>query len=216
MTATLTTTSPTTAPPSTSTDTDTQHTRGTTLGLGSRTPTRRRRTRKPQPRTDTSRPPLGSPPALQPWVAVDRRLVLVDIENLVGGSGASALRVAQALARLRIVIDGTDADIWHVACGRRLLSTAMSVLPQPVLLGTGIDGADQRLLERMHPQLVAGHYASVALASADTAAFAGAVTMLAEAGVPTDLYIGAGHLGHALARVARSITDIGPLLLDAA
>jgi len=210
MTATLTTTD------TTLTGTAAQPTRGTALGLGSRTPTRRRRAGTPQPRTDTSRPPVGAPPALQPWVAIDRRLVLVDIENLVGGSGASADRVAQALRALHIAIGGTDADIWRVACGRRLLATAMSVLPQPVLLGAGIDGADQRLLEQMHPHVVAGHYASVALASADTAAFAGAVESLAAAGVPTDLYIGAGHLGHALARVARSITDIGALKRHAA
>ena len=151
-----------------------------------------------------------------PWAATDRRLVLVDIENIVGGSDATADDVRWALDALRGAIGLTGNDIWRVACGRRLLTRATGALPQPVLLGIGPDGADLKLLEQMHPDLVVGQFRSVALASADARAFTGAVATLARAGVPTDLYIGAGHLGHALAGVARNITDIGSLRQRAA
>jgi len=216
MTATITSTSTSTSTnPSTatSTSTGTGQASGTVGQLGrtgSRTPARRRRTGRPQPRTDTSRPPAGAPPALESWVKTDRRLVLIDIENIVGGSEATAAEVAEALEALRDTIGTGEHDVWLIACGPSLLATAMSVLPKNVLMGRGIDGADLRLVEHMDPAAVAGRFRSVALASADTQAFRAAVALLAEAGVPTDLYIGAGHLGHALARIARSITEVRP------
>lgn len=146
----------------------------------------------------------------------NRRLVLVDIENLVGGSGATAAEVERALAHLRHAVGSCADDVWVVACGPTLLATATHVFRSRVLLGRGVNGADDQLVQYMHPEHVVGRYTSVALASADAKAFAAPVERLAGAGVPTDLYIGSGYLGHALAATARSINSIRTRVVNAA
>ncbi|CAB4889882.1 unannotated protein [freshwater metagenome] len=145
--------------------------------------------------------------ALKPWVPVGRRLVLVDIENLVGGSCSTTTDVANAFGRLRVAIAPSHHDVWAVACGPSLLAAATSAFPTRVLLGRGKDGADHQLLACLAPHDVVGCYASIALVSGDAAAFAEPVQELAVRGVPTDVYIGAGHIGAALYLAARSVTS---------
>jgi hypothetical protein len=149
-------------------------------------------------------------PTLRTWVPLGRRLVLVDIENLVGGSGITAASVSNALDSLRTAIGQSDHDVWTTACGPTLLSTAMSVFSTGVLLGWGENGADNRLLEFLEPDVVVGRYSSVVLASGDSAAFAAPVRELAALGVPTDVYLGAGYIGADLYRAARSVIATGP------
>ncbi len=135
----------------------------------------------------------------------NRRLVLVDIENLVGPH-RSTPQVKQVFDSLAHTLGDTSRDTVVTATGRKLLTQATAAFPSRVVIGHGIDGADLRLLEEMIPQRVAGRYTSVVLASGDTAAFAPAVAGLNAVGVPTDVVLGAGRAGSALRRLARSVT----------
>ena len=145
---------------------------------------------------------------LLPWVPSGRRLILVDIENVVGGSLARVETVAAALADVRAAVSATLHDVWIVACGPRLLAGAASAFTSRVLLGAGVDGADRRLVECLHPDSVVGRYASVVLVSGDAAAFAQPVSTLASGDIPTDVYVGSGHVGAELYRAARSVTSL--------
>jgi hypothetical protein len=139
----------------------------------------------------------------------DRRLVLIDIENLVGPSHRSTHQVQRVFHRLYNTLGDTTGDTVVTATGRKLLREATAAFPTRVVIGHGIDGADLRLLEEMVPDRVAGRYRSVVLASGDTAAFAPAVAGLNAVGVPTDVVLGAGRAGAALHRLARSVTALG-------
>jgi hypothetical protein len=141
-------------------------------------------------------------------VPAGRRLVIVDIENVVGGSNAQSSLVAAAMRLVDRLVGRTDRDVRYVACGVQLFATANDVLPSGTLLGRGIDGADNRLLEVLDPAAVAGRFDSVALVSGDGRAFADVVEALRLAGVPTDVYGPAGHTSVRLGRAARSVTPI--------
>ena len=137
-----------------------------------------------------------------------RRLVVVDIENAVGGADASADDVRHALAVIHDMVGHGEGDVWVVGCGPTLLTTAMGVLPRSVLLGRGIDGADNRLLEHLSPERVVGSFSSVVLVSGDGRAFTQPVTVLRRAGVPTDLIVGKGGLGGMLRGAARQVVSL--------
>ena len=153
---------------------------------------------------------------LDAWVPAQRRLVLVDIENFIGGSAASAPEVVDALAVIRHGIGTNPNDVWVTACGPRLLACAIGAFPTRVLLGRGIDGADRQLTELLSPDAVVGRYATVALVSGDARAFTAPVRTLASHGVPTDVYLGAGLIGADLYRAARSATSLDRGLAAAA
>jgi hypothetical protein len=140
-----------------------------------------------------------------------RRLVLVDIENLVGPHNRSVHAVKATFTRLAHTLGDTALDTVVIATGRKLLSEATGAFPTRVVIGHGIDGADLRLLEEMIPSRVAGRFNSVVLASGDTVAFAPAVAGLNAVGVPTDVVLGAGRAGSALRRLARSVTSLHDL-----
>lgn len=151
------------------------------------------------------------------WVPAGRRLVVVDIENVVGGSQAGSAMVATALRFVDDIVGRTGDDVRYVACGVALLATANDVLPGGTLVGRGIDGADKRLLELLDPASVVGRFDAVALVSGDGKAFADAVEALRAAGVPTDLYGPVGQTSGRLQRAARSVTplDTGTFALAA-
>lgn len=136
-----------------------------------------------------------------------RRLILVDLENLLGGSAAGASQVRDILHRLREAVGVTERDVMKIACGPRLLTSAMTALGNGVLLGRGVDGADRRLVDVLESEPT-GRFASVVLASGDAAAFAEPIRRLAERGTPTDVWVGRGHLGSALRLIARSVTHL--------
>lgn len=142
------------------------------------------------------------------WVPAGRRLVIVDIENVVGGSNAHSSLVDAAMRLVDRLVGRTEHDVRYVACGVQLFATANDVLPSGTLLGRGIDGADNRLLELLDPAAVVGRYDAVALVSGDGRAFADVVEALRLAGVPTDLYGPEGHTSARLRRSARSVTPI--------
>jgi hypothetical protein len=154
----------------------------------------------------------GTSGTLDTWVPAGRRLVIVDLENLVGGSAASLETVREALAALDVAIGRDTHDVRVVASGSTLLTTAMSLLASTrVSLGRGVDGADRRLLDELDPARVVGRYDSVVLVSADGAAFADRVTVLSRLGVPTDVVVGAGACSRRLAAAARTVRSVyGP------
>lgn len=163
-------------------------------------------------RTSPGRVLRGTSGSLDTWVPAGRRLVLVDLENLVGGSAATLETVREALAALDTAVGRTAHDVRVVATGSTLLSTAMTLISSTrVSLGRGIDGADRRLLDDLEPGRVVGRFDSVVLVSADGAAFADRVGELARLGVPTDVVIGAGACSRRLAAAARSVRSVfGP------
>lgn len=142
-------------------------------------------------------------------MTITSRLVLVDIENLVGPYHRTTSAVRTVFDRLHEHLGDTRRDTVVTATGRKLLSEATGAFPTRVVIGHGVDGADLRLLDEMIPRRVAGRYTSVVLASGDTAAFAPAVAGLSAVGVPTDVVLGAGKAGYALRRVARSVSSLG-------
>lgn len=142
------------------------------------------------------------------WVPAGRRLVLVDIENVIGGSDADSALVGAALRLVDATVGRSSNDVRYVACGSNLLTNACDALPDGTLLGRGIDGADLRLLELLDPAAVIGRFDSIALVSGDGRAFADRIEALRDAGVPTDLYGPLGHTSQRLSRIARSVTAI--------
>lgn len=138
----------------------------------------------------------------------DRRLVLVDIENVIGGSERTADQVAGGLRSVRTTVGERNCDVWVVGCGVHLVGVATSVLPTRVALGRGLDGADRALLGYLELDEVIGRYASVVLASGDAKAFATPIRALAAVGVPTDVVIGEGLIGADLYTAARSVTRV--------
>lgn len=97
-----------------------------------------------------------------------RTLHLIDIENLVRGSGASASEVVEALAAYRSTVAVRSGDHVVIASGRRLLIPAGLAWPGArLLLGAGVDGADRALLEACVPAAVAVAYDRVVFGSGD-------------------------------------------------
>lgn len=97
-----------------------------------------------------------------------RTLHLIDIENLVRGSGASHAQVAEALAAYRATVVVGSGDHVVIASGRRLLMAAGLAWPGArLLLGAGVDGADLALLDASLPALAAAAYDREAIGSGD-------------------------------------------------
>ncbi len=111
-----------------------------------------------------------------------RRLVLVDIENVVGGAVTDVSAAVWAKARVEEVIGSTDGDqvvigVSHIG----LLATGVGWPRRRYVLGSGPDGADRALLNVMDEDL-ADRFEEVVVVSGD-GIFAQAVGALAGAGV---------------------------------
>ena len=146
--------------------------------------------------------------ALEQWVPAGRRLVLVDVENLVGGSSASAEVVRAGQAAFMSAVPHLENDVWVWACGPTMFKVAAGVLPHRVILGRGLDGADQALLEYLRPDVVVGRYSAVVLGSGDGRAFTPAVRALEVQGVPTDVVAPERSTAWSLRACARSYTGL--------
>ena len=116
--------------------------------------------------------------------SLGRSLHLVDIENLAGGSAASDWDVIDALDEYRSTVAVGPNDHVVIASGRGLALTAGRAWPGPQLLvGSGVDGADLRLLEVARPVAwTAARFARVVIGSGD-GIFAGLATDLRQAGL---------------------------------
>ena len=99
-----------------------------------------------------------------------RTLHVIDIENLVGGSGAGPAAVGPALSAYRSTVAVRDGDHAVIAAGPTLAIAAGLAWPGAQLrFGHGIDGADHALLDAVEPAFAAEHYDRVVIASGDHA-----------------------------------------------
>lgn len=113
----------------------------------------------------------------------NRRMVLVDIENLVGNGFVSAAQISWARAALKVAAALRPADQVVVGSSSSdcLLTSGSSWTDQRYLCRHGHDGADLALLEVMTDEHLVERYAEVVLASGD-GIFTDAVARLATAG----------------------------------
>lgn len=127
-----------------------------------------------------------------------RRLVLVDIENIVGGA---VLTTEDALAaRHRLEATGCIASEDQVVIGVShigLLNSGLAWVGARMCCRSGPDGADLVLLDVVRHENVAERFDEVVLASGD-GIFADMVAKLAGAGVRTTVIAPAGHCSRRL------------------
>lgn len=98
-----------------------------------------------------------------------RRLVLVDIENVVGGSGAmSPCAVVRAQRELETLLALTERDHVVIASGTRGFPAVGFTWQGPrYIVRAGIDGADHALLDVLENERVAERFSEVVLVSGD-------------------------------------------------
>jgi hypothetical protein len=145
---------------------------------------------------------------LESWVPVGRRLIAVDLENLVGGASASSGDVKAVMQQVLELVAVGDTDVMVLACGPTLMGTSAGLLPCRPILGKGLDGADRALLDYVDPHYLSGRFASVVLASGDGRAFTPVVRELAAIGVPTDVLSRPESVAASLVSAARSYTPL--------
>jgi hypothetical protein len=112
--------------------------------------------------------------------------------------------VARCLEALDRLVNRAPGDVRIVGAGPTMTATLARAGVTSVVPGRGFGGADRALVRHLSIELVAGRFASVQLASGD-AEFVPAVTALAAAGIPTDVWARPGTVAAALSRVARSV-----------
>ncbi len=116
-------------------------------------------------------------------VPAGRALHVVDIENLVGGSGADAIEVDRALAHYEQVVRPGENDLRVVACGASLVFPVHDRWAgASIRKARGVDGADRILLDEASVANVVGRFDRVVVASGDHV-FASLVVDLDAAGV---------------------------------
>lgn len=133
-----------------------------------------------------------------------RRIVLVDIENVVGGSSALRERIMWAREAVeecillrpgdQVVVGVAPAGLVDVACAWTHVRYVMQ---------SGIDGADLVLLEVL-AENIADRFAEVVLVSGD-GIFADAVAALASQGVRTTVVAHADGLSRKLELAANEV-----------
>ena len=102
-------------------------------------------------------------------VTFTRRLVLVDIENIVGGGVSLPEQVHDAQAAIAAAIDLRDGDQVVLACGRLGVDVVGFEWqgPRRLVFRAGSDGADLELLDILETERVADRFAEVVLVSGD-------------------------------------------------
>jgi hypothetical protein len=108
----------------------------------------------------------------------------VDLDNLVGGTGHAG-RVRGSIGRYLQAADVASGDHLVVAAGTKLARTAAFEMPRGTrfLVGSGLDGADRRLLGAVPPDHVARRYDRLVLGSGD-GCFVDFVTRTRRLGAP--------------------------------
>lgn len=113
-------------------------------------------------------------------MTLNRRLVLVDIENIVEGGVSMGSQVRAAQAAIEAAISPRHGDQVVVACGRYSVDTVGFEWEgaRRLKFRAGADGADLELLEILETEHVGDRFAEVVLVSGD-GIFADAVSLLA-------------------------------------
>lgn len=136
------------------------------------------------------------------WVPAGRRLHLVDIENLCGGSHVDYNLVPIKMDEYEEVVEVAAVDHMIVACSPQLVIPAKACRSGArVLIGRGVDGADKALLGAARVADVSRRYDEVVIASGDHI-FRKLAIMLRLSGVQVTVVSRASALAAGLAEVA--------------
>jgi hypothetical protein len=138
----------------------------------------------------------------------DRHLVLLDIENVVGGPRPTAVEVSHAHCELRKVIPDIDAVQLIVACSHKVAAAAAFEFPSALRLWrSGPDGADLALIDQMGDLRVMRRFGSVTLCSGD-GIFAESLAALAATGIKTTVVSSANRLSRRLRLAAQQVVTL--------
>lgn len=109
-----------------------------------------------------------------------RRLILVDIENIVGGGVSMASQVRAAQAAIEALVDPRPGDHVVLACGQFSVDRVGFEWAgaHRLKFRNGIDGADLELLEVLETERVGERFPEVVLVSGD-GIFTDAISSLA-------------------------------------
>lgn len=134
-----------------------------------------------------------------------RRIVLVDIENLVGTASPTSEEVEAVMAALGEVVPGFGDAHRVVACSHRAAHTVAFACPtERRLWRSGPDGADLALLEVLEDEHVDERFEYVTICSGD-GIFSAVAARLARHGVDTTVVALKGHLATRLELAARHV-----------
>jgi hypothetical protein len=140
-----------------------------------------------------------------------RKLVLVDIENLVASPSPTTEQVGEAVDNLSGVISGFDHALRYVACSHRAARVVAFAVPfGRCLWQSGPNGADLALLDILDNGVVDERFECVTVCSGD-GIFAEAVSRLAGKGVDVTVVALQGHLSRRLNLAARRVVYVPPV-----
>lgn len=135
-----------------------------------------------------------------------RTLILVDVENLSGGTDFTAADVTDLRHRVEVTVGctaGTQAVI-ATSCGAPLIEAGLGWPGARCIWMRGHDGADLALADVALNENVPGRYKRVVICSGD-GLFAVAARHLVNMGVHVTVVSTAGSLSRHLARVADEV-----------
>lgn len=133
-----------------------------------------------------------------------RRLILVDIENFNGQPIHSPEQAEWCKKMLTTWLNIKEGEIIIIAADKSgILDVNVGWKGPRLLMGTGPDGADRRLIEEIEYMNI-GQFDEIALVSGDEA-FAASVSQAAARGVPTTVYSHEIHLSRQLQLAAASV-----------
>lgn len=145
------------------------------------------------------------------WVPAGRKLHLVDVENLCGGSHIESALLPKRMDEYERVVEAAEIDQMIVACSPQLMvATKSRERGAQVLIGLGVDGADDALLGAVGVADLAQRFDEVVIASGDHA-FRSLARMLRLAGVAVTVVSRASALSRELAGAASRIVYMSEL-----
>lgn len=143
-------------------------------------------------------------------VTAHRRLVLVDIENTVGGGVSMASQVRAAQSAIVAAIGSQPADHVVLACGRfsaSIVGFEWSGAPR-LMVRSGVNGADLELLSVLETEHVGDRFGEVVLVSGD-GIFTDAISALAlTSGTSTTVVSRPDSCSRRLRLAARNVLDL--------
>lgn len=141
--------------------------------------------------------------------AVERTFVVVDIENLCGGS--AFVRENQAAVRDQFLSQPRGVNISVLACGSYAAESCPELAwdwnPARLFVRPGVDGADSALLDVLREDPAADRSARVEIWSGDHI-FAEAALKLRRRGAEVSVFAPAGSLSRKLAGVASRVITL--------
>ncbi len=145
------------------------------------------------------------------WVPAGRKLHLVDVENLCGGSHIESTVLPERMDEYERVADVAEMDQMIVACSPQLVvATKCRERGAQVLIGLGVDGADVALLHAVAVPDLARRFDEVVIASGDHA-FRSLALTLRLAGVVVTVVSRASALSRELATAATKVAYMSEL-----